>query len=126
VGRGTTDAVVPLFAGFLLGTTLARAPAAEPRALLPSGFAAAREHDPDRLCFRDLQRLPAIGPARAFEIVTARHERGLSGGPAAWSALAGIGAETVRSVAEAVEASRARDRGGGSTPERTLRAESRP
>lgn len=123
---GTKDALSPLFAGFLLGLTLARQSVPDIRDRAPFGFAVGRERDPDRMSFKDLQRLPAIGPARAREIIEARHERGLRGGPAAWDALAGIGCETVRSVAEALEASSHDERGESLAPERTLRADFPP
>jgi hypothetical protein len=116
--------LVPLFAGFLLGATLAPPRPAPAPGLIPAGFAAGRERDPDRMCWRDLQRLPAIGPARARAIVEARHERGLAGGPASWESLAGIVEETVRSVEEAVLDARRQERGEGSAPERTLGADS--
>ncbi len=108
----TRDSLLPALVGFLLSSTLARAPTPDFTSRMPVGFARERETDPDRMNFRDLQRLPSIGPTRARLIVEARHERGLRGGPAAWTSLAGIGDETVRCVAEAVllQASRARDR----------------
>jgi hypothetical protein len=126
VGRGSKDALLPILAGFLLGSTLSGPGPPEALDRAPAGFAAGCEREPDRMCFRDLQRLPAIGPARALGIVEARHERGLVGGPAAWSALAGIGDETVRSVEEALEASSRHERGEGSVPERTLRPDHPP
>lgn len=122
----TNDALLPLCAGLLLGSAPARNAVPDVRGRTPSGFAAGRERDPDRMCFRDLQRLPAIGPARAREIVEARHACGLRGGPSAWVALAGIGDATVRSVSEALEAASRDERGERIAPERTLRADSNP
>lgn len=54
--------------------------------------------DPDRMDLRELRRLPAIGPARAFAIAQARWEAGLTGGPEAWDEVPGIGAGTVGAI----------------------------
>jgi hypothetical protein len=100
VRPSSKDALLPAIVGFLLGVTLPRPPAIEAPERLPAGFARPLERDPDKLCFRDLQRLPSIGPSRALAVVEARHRSGLSGGPEAWDAIRGIGHETVRAVRE--------------------------
>ncbi len=110
--RRSGDALLAFGVGFLWVSTLRSPGPPSPAALLPEGFGPTRTLDPDRLSFRDLQRLPAIGPARARAIVEARHQHGLCGGPAAWDALPGIGDETVRSVREAL--GQARETAGGS------------
>lgn len=100
----TRDALIPALVGHLLAWTLVRDTALDFTGRTPVDFAVARPTDPDAMNFRDLQRLPSIGPTRARAIIEARHERGLRGGPAAWTALPGIGDETVRSVKDASSA----------------------
>lgn len=104
-----TDALVPFFAGALLGLTLCDRPrAALATAQVPGALMQARVLDPDAMCARDLRRLPRIGPARAIAIVRTRFEDGLTGGPEAWNAIPGIGPETVRAVRVELEREEAR------------------
>jgi hypothetical protein len=73
----------------------------------PDPLVAERVLDPDRMCVRDLRRLPTIGAARALSIVRARFDHGLDGGPGAWTSIDGIGPETVRAARTWIEAARA-------------------
>jgi hypothetical protein len=107
------DAVLlPAFAGFLfalavIGPARPRSLAAELLDRAPDPLAARRELDPDKMCLRDLRRLPTIGPARALSIVRARFDHDLCGGPGAWTSITGIGPETVRAARTWIEAERA-------------------
>jgi hypothetical protein len=97
------DALLPAFAGFLFAlavTTRAATPPVLPALLsrIPDPLAGERSLDPDRMCLRDLRRLPSIGPARALAIARARFDLGLRGGPWSWDRIEGIGSETVRTA----------------------------
>ncbi|MBL8858103.1 MAG: helix-hairpin-helix domain-containing protein [Planctomycetes bacterium] len=100
-------ALVPALAGLLFGAAVLRPAVPDPSPRVPAGFGEPLELDPDRMCLRDLRRLPAIGPSRARAIVEARHSHGLAGGPESWVAIPGIGPETVRSAREFLEAAQA-------------------
>lgn len=93
--RASGNALLAAGLGFLLVTSLP--PSVRPRGagLTPAGFGAEQERDPARMNFRDLQRLPCIGPARARAIVEERHRRGALGGVRAWDAIRGIGPGTL-------------------------------
>jgi len=109
--RHGSDAPVWFFNGLLLfGAALgARHPAA-PEAIRPSGAVGGGEvardvnrarADPDAMAARELRALPGIGSARAFAIAQARW-RGLRGGPAAWTSIAGIGDATAAAAEAAL------------------------
>ena len=106
----------PAFAGFLFGLAVIGPVRSSDRALLaraPEPLVAERVVDADRMCARDLRRLPSSGPARSLALVRERFERGLRGGPDAWTRIAGIGPETVRAARRWIESARLSGRDGG-------------
>lgn len=100
MATASRDAPIALLAGFLLGTSLQPPPPPPQPGLVPAGMG--QEQAPRPATYRDLQRLPGIGPVRARAIVEARHRDGRSRDPAAWLELPGIGPGTLRAVLEAL------------------------
>ncbi len=99
-----------LFALAVIGPAIPRSTGSSLLARAPDPLVQERVIDPDRMCLRDLRRLPSIGPARSLAIVRARFEQGLGGGPGSWTCINGIGPETVRAARMWIEA--AGGRGG--------------
>jgi hypothetical protein len=104
------------FAGFLFGLAVVgpvRPLGVELLGRAPEPLVAERVMDADRMCVRDLRRLPSIGPARSLAIVRARFGEGLRGGPEAWTRIGGIGPETVRAARKWMEGARLSGPRGG-------------
>jgi hypothetical protein len=119
-----SDPVMPAFAGFFFALAVigpaARSSVTSLLTRAPEPLVEERVLEADRMCLRDLRRLPSIGPARSLAIVRARFERDLRGGPEKWSSIDGIGPETVSSARRWIEAARAKGVrgpiGGGARP----------